>query len=94
MTRSQDKVLNICTLKSQSIGDLISDKLTLPCAFEMRKGVKKETNETFTHEFFIDSSNCWLENKKKNANGTYKYSCKHIYESGKVCGRAVEHVHN
>ena len=54
---------------------------------------KKDTELTFTHEFFIDSSNCWLENKKKNGDGTYKYSCKHIYKSGKVCGRSNEHLH-
>jgi len=57
------------------------------------KLLKKETESTFTHEFFTDSSNCWLENKKKNEYGTYKYSCKHIYKSGKVCGRSHEHIH-
>ena len=33
----------------------------------------KETKETFTHEFFLDSSKEWLQNKKKLANGMYKY---------------------
>jgi hypothetical protein len=33
----------------------------------------KETKETFTHEFFLESSKEWLQNKKKLANGMYKY---------------------
>ena len=59
----------------------------------------KETSETFTHEFFEDSSNCWQENKKKQSNGTYKYTCNHVYKKsgkicGKICGRSAEHSHN
>jgi hypothetical protein len=54
----------------------------------------KETAETFTPEFFDDSSKCWQKNKKKLLNGTYKYTCNHIYKtSGKICGRSGEHSH-
>jgi hypothetical protein len=52
------------------------------------------TQETFTHEFFLDSSKEWAKNKKKLENGTYKYSCTHVYEkSGKICGKSAEHEH-
>ena len=54
----------------------------------------KHTCETFTHEFFLDSSEEWAKNKKKLENGTYKYSCAHVYpKSGKICGKSAEHEH-
>lgn len=56
--------------------------------------LQKETRETFTHAFFEESAKCWSQNKKKLDNGTYKYSCNHVYKSGKRCGRSCEHTHN
>jgi hypothetical protein len=54
----------------------------------------KQTQYTFTHEFFLDSIKEWAKNKKKLDNGTYKYSCPHVYEkSGKICGKTAEHEH-
>lgn len=36
----------------------------------------KQSINTFTHEFFLDSSKEWAKNKKKLANGMYKYKRK------------------
>ena len=67
-----------------------STRVTKSCEEKMTKIVM----QTFTHEFFIESSKCWEENKKKLPNGQYKYSCSHVYPSGKRCGKSAEHIHN
>ena len=53
----------------------------------------KLTQDTFTHEFFIESSKHWQNNKIKLLNCTYKYSCNHVSVSGEKCGKQDEHSH-
>jgi hypothetical protein len=33
----------------------------------------KQTKDTFTAAFFDESSECWMENKKRKKNGDYVY---------------------
>lgn len=45
--------------------------------------------QEFSPEWFDACSQAWLANKRKMGNGTYRYTCDHLYSSTRRCGRDV-----
>lgn len=43
----------------------------------------KQTEKTFTAAFFEESSQCWMENKKRKKNGDY------VYKPDKQCVNVI-----